>query len=329
LITRFNAWAQLRDCAEDTVEKIVVKQTALLTAWRIERFAGGLGGSGGVHQEQTAAFKRIPPDDAMHNDWAKTAWQQAQAHEQAQDELATVINRPGSTMRDVQKAQDKVAANPAPPGVVDPRSGQVVPGLTVPSPAKDFDPSMDHSQLREAALEFREDYLHWRRVDHLFNEKGKRLPSPLAEPGQASLIDSDPDWKRPWHLTWTLIGLWLATLFSRPINPDHEYEGVYLLREGEQRWRDVGNGQGLAAAANRDLLALFDEHIHDSRAWFMMAATGNREIDASYFRLRTILYDDLTNKRYLNALQKSAAACAPPAAVQAQPTEWAGQEGGG
>ncbi|BBF85845.1 hypothetical protein DLM_2230 [Aquitalea magnusonii] len=329
LITRFNAWAQLRDCAEDTVEKIVVKQTALITAWRIERFAGGLGGSGGVQQEQTAAFRRIPPDDAMHNDWAKTAWRQAQAHEQAQDELAAVINRPGSTMRDVQKAQDKVAANPAPPGVVDPRSGQVVPGLSVPSPAKDFDPSMDHSQLREAALEFREDYLHWRRVDGLFDAKGKRLPTPLAEPGQASLIDSDPDWKRPWHLTWTLIGLWLSTLFSRPINPDHEYEGVYLLREGEQRWRDVGNGQGLTAAANRDLLALFDEHIHDSRAWFMVAATGNRETDGSYFRLRTILYDDITNKRYLNALQKSAAACEPPDGAQAQPAELAGQQGGG
>lgn len=65
--------------------------------------------------------------------------------------------------------------------------------------------------------------------------------------------------------------------------------------------------------ADPNLLALFDEHIHDSRAWFMVASTGNREPYASYFRLRTILYNDKTNKDYQRDIPDVEKRCQIPA----------------
>ncbi|ROP61538.1 putative alpha/beta hydrolase family protein DUF2235 [Enterobacter sp. BIGb0383] len=44
------------------------------------------------------------------------------------------------------------------------------------------------------------------------------------------------------------------------------------------------------------ICALYDDHIHDSRAWFMHSTLGFREMWAGYFRYRTIYSGDYSNK---------------------------------
>ena len=46
----------------------------------------------------------------------------------------------------------------------------------------------------------------------------------------------------------------------------------------------------------RQLLTLFDDYVHDSRAWFMHSSLGEREPFSDYFRYRAIFFDDECNK---------------------------------
>ncbi|WP_324832516.1 T6SS phospholipase effector Tle1-like catalytic domain-containing protein [Pseudomonas saxonica] len=46
----------------------------------------------------------------------------------------------------------------------------------------------------------------------------------------------------------------------------------------------------------RQVLTLFDDYVHDSRAWFMHSSLGEREPFSDYFRYRTIFFDDESNK---------------------------------
>ncbi len=42
--------------------------------------------------------------------------------------------------------------------------------------------------------------------------------------------------------------------------------------------------------------ALFDDQVHDSRAWFMYAALGTREMWTGYFRYRMIYFSERCSK---------------------------------
>lgn len=55
-------------------------------------------------------------------------------------------------------------------------------------------------------------------------------------------------------------------------------------------------GTGIRTQPRADLLALYDEQIHDSRAWFMQSALGGREPWGGYFRYRMIYCGNQTNK---------------------------------
>jgi len=175
--------------------------------------------------------------------------------------------------------------------VVNPATGQPV-SDKLPSYAKDFDPSMDKSQLRNAAEEFRVHYRHWKKVDPRYDAQGQAIPvpDPLAKRDRPAwqTIPAPPRVGTFSWLDWLLRLVGIGTV--QPMAPDHAYESVFLLRHSEQMYTEL--------MADSTLLALFDEHIHDSRAWFMVASTGNREPYASYFRLRTTLYKDKTNKDY-------------------------------
>ena len=43
------------------------------------------------------------------------------------------------------------------------------------------------------------------------------------------------------------------------------------------------------------IVGLFDEHVHDSRAWFMNSALNERELFSDYFRYRGIFFDNESN----------------------------------
>jgi len=78
---------------------------------------------------------------------------------------------------------------------------------------------------------------------------------------------------------------------------DAEYE--QMKADGNRRYPQLfidKLGTGIRTQPRADLLALYDEQIHDSRAWFMQSALGGREPWGGYFRYRMIYCGNQTNK---------------------------------
>ncbi|SUX30514.1 T6SS phospholipase effector Tle1-like catalytic domain-containing protein [Chromobacterium vaccinii] len=88
---------------------------------------------------------------------------------------------------------------------------------------------------------------------------------------------------------------WLATLFtafSRPFSADcPSTERDILLKKSQALHKDV--------VVNAELMALYDEHAHDSRAWFMYYALKKLEPHGSYWRYRTVFFTDDDNNKKL------------------------------
>ncbi|MFP4884479.1 hypothetical protein ACLFLT_24545 [Klebsiella pneumoniae] len=59
---------------------------------------------------------------------------------------------------------------------------------------------------------------------------------------------------------------------------------------------EAGGGQQRGTACLGLVRALFDDQIHDSRAWFMYAALGTREMWTGYFRYRMIYFSERCSK---------------------------------
>ncbi|WP_323104745.1 T6SS phospholipase effector Tle1-like catalytic domain-containing protein [Klebsiella variicola] len=132
---------------------------------------------------------------------------------------------------------------------------------------KDFDPKMDQTQLFDAAKEFGKDY-----------HDGYRIPDNLAQ-------------------------LVLDTVLQPVIfvlNTDDEaQEYRRMKRDGEARVAVLFPDAGEASNAEQPaglVRALFDDQVHDSRAWFMYAALGTREMWTGYFRYRMIYFSERCSK---------------------------------
>ncbi|HBW1510488.1 TPA: DUF2235 domain-containing protein, partial [Klebsiella quasipneumoniae] len=132
---------------------------------------------------------------------------------------------------------------------------------------KDFDPKMDQTQLFDAAKEFGKDY-----------HDGYRIPDNLAQ-------------------------LVLDTVLQPVIfvlNTDDEaQEYRRMKRDGEARVAVLFPDAGEASNAEQPaglVRALFDDQVHDSRAWFMYAVLGTREMWTGYFRYRMIYFSERCSK---------------------------------
>ncbi|MGP3228033.1 T6SS phospholipase effector Tle1-like catalytic domain-containing protein [Serratia bockelmannii] len=132
---------------------------------------------------------------------------------------------------------------------------------------KDFDPKMDKPQLFEAAKEFGKDY-----------HDGYRIPDNLAQ----AVLD-------------TVLQPMIFVL-----NTDDEPQEYRRIKTaGDARVAVLFPAAGEASNAQQPaglVRALFDDQVHDSRAWFMHAALGTREMWAGYFRYRMIYFSDQCNK---------------------------------
>ena len=136
----------------------------------------------------------------------------------------------------------------------------------------DLDPTNAQYQLREAAREFQHDYKLWRR-------------------------DINGDWKA--QTTQIVLGVIPrhAVFLINGDDEDAEYE--QMKADGNRRYPQLfidKLGTGIRTQPRADLLALYDEQIHDSRAWFMQSALGGREPWGGYFRYRMIYCGNQTNK---------------------------------
>ena len=132
---------------------------------------------------------------------------------------------------------------------------------------KDFDPDMAQTQLFEAAKEFGKDY-----------HDGYRIPESLAQ----AVLD-------------TVLQPMIFVL-----NTDDEPQEYRQIKAGgDARVAVLFPAAGEASNAEQPaglVRALFDDQVHDSRAWFMHAVLGTREMWGGYFRYRMIYFSDKCNK---------------------------------
>ncbi|WP_312212397.1 DUF2235 domain-containing protein [Pseudescherichia sp.] len=139
--------------------------------------------------------------------------------------------------------------------------------IPYPPGPKDFDPAMAQTQLRYAAEEFRQDYqLEPRAITGNWLYKGINIFSNLAY------------------------------IFS-----DDDARGEYkkLRKEANEKVAQLFPAQGESSNAQQPgglVRALFDDQIHDSRAWFLYASLDTREPWGSYFLYRMIYFGELMSK---------------------------------
>jgi len=132
---------------------------------------------------------------------------------------------------------------------------------------KDYDPDMAKPQLFEAAKEFGKDYYD-----------GYRIPDNLAQ---------------------LVLDTVLQPLMFVMNTDDEPQEYRRIKADGEAKLDILFPKAGEASNAEQPsglVRALFDDQVHDSRAWFMHSTLGTREMWAGYFRYRMIYFADKCNK---------------------------------
>jgi hypothetical protein len=136
-----------------------------------------------------------------------------------------------------------------------------------------YEPVIDQQQLREAAVEFEHDYQSWRRP-------------------HTSITG------------WVFDAVMRDTVFL--LNEDDEKrEYAQIKAEGERYAAqlfvaDPPDGRHYRVTSSPELaavVALFDDQVHDSRAWFMHNALASREMWGDYFRYRMVFFGEHSNKR--------------------------------
>lgn len=132
---------------------------------------------------------------------------------------------------------------------------------------KDFDPDLAKTQLYQAAIEFGEDY----REDHRSYTSVPHFVLETIPLTPIYLLRSD-DVGRDFLLIKGTGKLHVQTLFPPQGEASNATQPSGLVR------------------------ALFDDQVHDSRAWFLHYALGGREPWGSYFLYRMIYFGEKCNK---------------------------------
>ena len=256
LVNRFNAWREITlgltahdeplspeqaanydpPRAPVSLEKALENQMGWITAWRINRYAGGTYKTQRFYVD-SAANGLDKDSDPLVRKQSEEDWKEAKRK-----------------IDDLRRAMK--AAHTAEEGF-----------LMLPPGPKDFDAALAQTQLRQAAEEFREDY--------------------------SGLSRSDTgNWR------FTVIDSVSNAVFL--LNNDNQYgEWLKIKTAGDDR-KDVlfpGTGEASNATGSAGLTrALFDDQVHDSRAWFMHNALGSREPWGSYFLYRMIYFGNCSSK---------------------------------
>lgn len=168
---------------------------------------------------------------------------------------------------------------------------------------RDFDPDMAQTQLREAAEDFREDY-------HFNTFKVVALWAVQIVLSRTAALDQ----VRTEHRRIKADGqARIARLFPQPLYGD-AYPNEHTRGQIDEK-RNANLPEGL-------LRAMFDDQVHDSRAWFLHAALGFREPGGSYLRERMVFFGNAHSREVTlydqNAKPVTASAVGLPEAAPAQ-----------
>jgi len=219
-----------------SLEKSLEDQLGWITAWRINRYAGGTYKTQRFYVD-SAANGLDKDSDPLVRKQSEEAWKEAQ-----------------KKVDDARK--EKIAQHKPEDGF-----------LMLPPGPKDFDAALGQTQLRQAAEEFREDY------------------SGLSRSNTGNWL-------------FTAVDSMSNAVFL--LNNDNEYgEWLSLKTAGDDRVKVLFPATGEASNASDPgglVRALFDDQVHDSRAWFMHSTFGSREPWGSYFLYRMIYFGSRCSK---------------------------------
>ncbi|MFF7710472.1 phospholipase effector Tle1 domain-containing protein [Pseudomonas sp. NPDC007930] len=253
LVRRFNAWRHTLGLDEETLNQTVefgeaidsgqtleaamANQMHWLTAWRIDRYARG-------KYAQLPFYLNATEKDAATQAMERQARKKLQASARADNET-------------------KLAGASTPAEHV---------GIPVPA---DYEPTVDKTQLSQAAGEFKADYrFSPSRRPHNGVMHAKLLPGLEAISDVYLLLRVDQALERRAIIKHAAP---IATkLFPQHIGPHYR----------------VSDDPTLAA-----IVALFDDQVHDSRAWFLHDLLKAREPWGGYLQHRVIFFDTISNKR--------------------------------
>lgn len=141
-----------------------------------------------------------------------------------------------------------------------------------------YEPAIDQQQLREAAVEFEHDYLgKWRPQT---GWGGWVLDVPLKS--MVYLLNDDDEQEEYRQLKVAGERYAAQMFYEHPAN-----SGTY----------HVSTRPELAA-----VVALFDDQVHDSRAWFLHDSLKSREAWGEYMRYRMVYFGTHSNKRLTPAV---------------------------
>ncbi|CAM4003278.1 DUF2235 domain-containing protein [Rahnella bruchi] len=200
--------------------------------------------------------------------YAHRGYLQQPFYNQAKQSSAGQLSLDKLSQEETQKkiAKDRITAaqNPKAPGAQDMLNKQGIP---------DYDPDIAQQQLREAAEEFRSDYFDVMRPQEGWEFLVQTIPKNVIY-----LVNTD----------------------------DERTEYREIKADGDRLYPLLFSGHNGADTTDPRLakvLALYDDQIHDSRAWFMHSTLGTREPWGSYFFYRSIYCGSASNKdQYLFAV---------------------------
>ena len=262
LIDRFNHWLFAQD--NGPLEEVMAREAALITGWRINRYAQGLfqntkafqhvrgyrqeGPSPDMTDEEIKAFKYLHKlqleDDAAERRGLSKPERDAATEEKYKESKKTK-----------EEYEERVGAKPP----------------IVFNTNKAFEPSLDERQLKRGMDDFRRDY----------EQKWGFKEGAEESWGFANIFNA-----------------LLGGLVYLTNEQDEAEEYARMRKEGQEQDQRLFNerGQPRDDDETQAIIALFDDQVHDSRAWFMNAGLGEREIWSDYFRYRAIFFDDESSK---------------------------------
>lgn len=200
--------------------------------------------------------------------YARGSFRTQRFYQAAAENLRNQDNDPGVQMareRARKAAQKQVEAQRRELLITTPRGADFV--MLPPGP-KDFDAALGQNQLLQAAIEFREDY--------------QQQPRTQAK-----------------GTTYAVMDFFKGFVYAFN-QSDVPVEFRQIKQQGESSLAALFPVQGEECNASDAFgltRMLFDDHVHDSRAWFMHNALGSREPWGSYFLYRMIYFGESMSKQ--------------------------------
>lgn len=214
-----------------SLEDAIVNQMGWITAWRIGRYAHG--------SYQTQPFFSAATEDP--------------AGKQITDE-----DKRKADQAQIEADRKAARLNPKLPNAQEMLNKQGLPA---------YEATIDQTQLKEAAQEFRSDYFDWGRDQNSWQQ----VVLDTIPKNAIYLLNSDeeePEYRR------------------MKADGDRIYPKLFKDKLGS-----ITQDPQMA-----EVCALYDDQVHDSRAWFMFSTLKGRELWAGFFRYRMIYCGTDSNK---------------------------------